>query len=121
LYNLITEAQGYFNKANYTKTEEQFGDIEGAIELLMGHIGECPPDCTGGKIADDNCECVCPAGTKESGDQCVGTGYSLNLPLIGGLILVMIVLIVFKYKDKIFPRGGEIEEKPKDAWTNYKF
>jgi hypothetical protein len=51
----------------------------------------------------------------------VSTGYSLNLPFIGGLILIMVILIMFKYRDKIFPRGGEIEEKPKDAWTNYKF
>ncbi len=121
LYSLITEAQGYFNAGNYTKTEEQFGSIDDAIALLMGHMGECPPECTGGKIAGSDCLCACPEGTKESGDQCVGTGYSLNLPFIGGLVLVMIVLIVFKYRDKIFPRGGEIEEKPKDAWTNYKF
>jgi hypothetical protein len=48
-------------------------------------------------------------------------GFSLNLPLIGGLILIIIIFIVFKYKDKIFPGGGKVEEKSKDSWTNYKF
>jgi len=121
LHSLMDEATNYYNEDNYTAAQANFGDIDGLIETLSSHIGECPPECANGKVPKSDCTCACPTGTKESTGKCVSTGYNLDFNLIGGLILIIVLLIVFKYKDKIFPRGGEIEEKPKDAWTNYKF
>ncbi len=121
LYDTISTAQNYFNQKNYSEAKAKFSDIDNLITTLVSHIGECPPECTGGKVANNQCQCVCPSGTTESNGQCAGGGFSLNLPLIGGLILIMVLLIVFKYKDRIFPGGGEVEEKPKDVWSNYKF
>lgn len=121
LHDLIEEATNYYNKDNYTAAQANFGDIDKLVEGLISHIGECPPKCTNGKVAKSDCTCACPTGTKESAGKCVSTGYSLDFTLIGGLILIIALLIVFKYKDKIFAGGGKIEEKPKDAWSNYKF
>jgi len=120
LYDTYNEAKTYFDSSNYSQAKALFADMDRLIESLMPHISDCPPSCTGGKEPTGDCTCACPSGTTESNGQCMG-GFSLNLPLIGGLILIIIIFIVFKYKDKIFPGGGKVEEKSKDSWTNYKF
>jgi len=120
LRTAITEAKQYFYNQNYTQAKANFESIDSQISSLMSCIDQCPPQCSGGRVPNSDCKCVCPAGMTESNGQCVG-GFSLNLPLIGGLILIISLLIVFKYKDKIFPGGGKVEEMPKDAWSNYKF
>jgi len=120
LHDVLTEAQNYFTNKNYTEAKAKFDEIDNLVETLMAQINLCQTPCTGGKTHVD-CVCKCPSDTKEEGGKCVSSGFSLNLPLIGGLILIMVLLIVFKYKDKIFPGGGEVEEMPKDAWSNYKF
>jgi len=120
LHDVLTEAQNYFTNKNYTEAKAKFDEIGNLVETLMAQINLCQTPCTGGKTHVD-CVCKCPADTKEEGGKCVSSGFSLNLPLIGGLILIIALLIAFKYKDKIFPGGGEVEEKPKDMWSNYKF
>ena len=122
LYDTISAAQNYFNQKNYSEAKADFEEIDDLIALLFSHIGDCPPECSGGMVANSQCECACPSGTTESNGQCVSSGFSLNLPLIGGLIVIIALLVVFKYKDRILPKGGgEVEEKSKDSWTNYKF
>jgi hypothetical protein len=122
LYDTITTAQNYFNQKNYSEAKADFEEIDDLIALLFSHIGDCPPECSGGMVANSQCECACPSGTTESNGKCVSSGFSLNLPLIGGLIVIIALLVVFKYRDRILPKGGgEVEEKSKDSWTNYKF
>ena len=123
LYDTISAAQNYFNQKNYSEAKANFEEINNSVALLFSHIGDCPPPCSGGMVANSQCKCACPTGTTESNDhQCVSSGFSLNLPLIGGLIVIIALLVVFKYKDRILPKGGgEVEETSKDAWTNYKF
>jgi hypothetical protein len=123
LYDTISTAQNYFNQKNYSEAKADFEGINNSITLLFSHIGDCPPPCSGGMEANSQCKCACPTGTTESNDhQCVGSGFSPNLTLIGGLSGIIALLIVFKYKDKILPKGGgKVEENSKDAWTNYKF
>jgi len=120
LYDAYIDAKDYFDSKNYSQAKALFPKMDGLIESLSLRLNDCPPSCTGGKEATDDCTCACPSGTTESNGQCAG-GFSLNLPLIGGLILIIIIFMVFKYKDKIFPGGGKVEETSKDAWTNYKF
>jgi len=120
MYDALNEAQGYFNNGNYSQAKALFSNMDTLVESLMGHIGDCPPVCSGGKEPTSDCDCACPSDTTESNGECVG-GFSLNFPLIGGLVIIIAILIVFKYKDKIFPGGGQVEEKTKDAWSNYKF
>jgi len=120
LQTVITIAQNYFNQENYSEAKAQFEEIDGLVEELVSHIGDCPPVCSGGKTATSQCTCACPSGTSESDGKCV-SGFSLNPALIGGLIIIIVVLVLFKYKDKIFSGGGKIEEKPNDMWADYKF
>jgi hypothetical protein len=124
LKTLIDGAQLALTAGNYTLAQTKFGDISDLIDTLTLEIGQCPTSCTGGKTLKD-CACTCPSNTKEESGKCVSTGFTLNPYLIGGLILIIIVLIAFKYKDKILPGGGEVvvEKKPDkdDMWTGYKF
>jgi hypothetical protein len=126
LYGNLTQAQSYFNKQNYTLAKMMFDTIDGLIADLADHLFDCTPNCGDNKVRDaDTCECVCPAGTTEVGGKCSSgsSGFNLNMPLIGGLFLIIALLALFKYKDKIFKGGGEEIEKDavSDMWSGYKF
>jgi len=121
LVDLINTAQGYATNKNYTEAKAQFSEIDDLIETLIGYIGECPLTCANGKIATSSCTCACPKGMTETSGKCVSTGFTLNPYLIGGLLLIIIALIAFKYKDKIFKGGEKVEKKSDDMWAGYKF
>ena len=103
-------------------TEDDFDEVETLISRLESDIENYGRECTSGQIRS------CTTSTGESGTQtctngvwgvCVTGGGGLNWILIIGLVIILALLVLYKFKDKIFG-GGKVEEESSE-WASYKF
>lgn len=127
LYDLLEDGLEYCSGTSLTecqRAEDDFDEIETLISRLESDIENYGRQCTSGQTQS------CTTATGESGTQtctngvwgtCVagGGGIGLNWTLIIGLIVILALLILYKFKDKIFG-GGKVEEETSE-WASYKF
>lgn len=125
LYELLEDGYEYCSGTSLTecqRVEDDFDEIETLISRLESDIQNYGRECTSGQTRS------CTTSTDESGTQtctngvwgvCVTGGGGLNWTLIIGLVIILALLVLFKFKDKIFG-GGKVEEESSE-WASYKF
>lgn len=106
---------------NLTETclpvKNNYDKIEGNLEKLNNTVASYEPKCQEGETRE------CTVNNKKGVEKCVNGHWSecqptegeggINWTLIGGLSAILIVLIIYKFKDRLFGGGEEHEEKEK--------
>jgi len=106
----ITEMQTLYSEQKYDDAKALIFAIEDKISFLKSKIGSWPPKCEGGQYHDGT-RCKCPSGQTLIDGKCAieQEPYEINWMLVGGLAVLIIALLLYRFKDKLF--GGKKNEE----------
>ncbi len=124
LYNLLNQSYASCSGSSSADTcsgvKSNYPQMDTLVANLKSDIANAANKCVTGQTQS------CTSGNQVGTQTCVSGGWSacavsggLNYTLISALLLVIVALLAYKYRDRFF-KGGEKVEPKKDYLSYYK-